>query len=961
MKIKSILIILITFLSVFIISETFGTWYINANKNENMNEVENGISNDYHNIYIQYVTTKMGEAVKSGDPVLVASYTTVAGGTNTITDSVSGSSVGTSSAQSLYNQIYTAFNHTIGSASSGLRNPSFTAAGTAQTAKKEHSRTVNSDGTITIIEYTYSFTLLNTTTSGLLTKTTHYGVTGTITSQTYIQSIERKVETNSDGTILVQKTYKVKDGTVFNRPTITRTNDGEYGFTLNGFLIANSSDISTPSNTPYNFQSTVTKDLWLFAEWNQYTIGGSGADSQSYLTEYVTTLNGTGNIYDGGLDLNLSDDKGYNSYTKTVNLGYGSGTTTIPSSANVLFCMNSGDTDYVAQEGEKVTDSTDHKLADSYVSVDYTNTTNKANTCDYTIVLQNDLVINGNVTIGGYTGSSTEKNCFVNGHIIQNYVKLDLNGYNLTINDGGSLHSFGLITDSVGTSTITVNPGGVIKTQFVIYDVHGGNNTLWGYSKGIAPFYTYSLPYLECKTILKSNGSKSGGLVGFNKLNMGNLGITNLYIPLIGGSDYYMTYSGTDGYVEIDYNEIKTITNSENNDIELKNKFNYKNYIKFKNVQGGFNPDFKVSTGIYIDSIITIERDFDLAFGRITFPISTLFDIEIINSTFNIKQALMMMPGSSFVADGNSTINIGYAGTKTFDKVSAVLYTLPGETKEVLGSISAINEQWVNTGGFQFGMPDGLKGYSVYWSFFKEAQVNIYGTLSFDSASNTLPYTLSGNININNITYDNQVLSNNKVSASTIDTICANGVNLRTYNLDFLSSNNYWFSSDNSISERTVQHKYYTRPLICNDVAYVKDSSITNTYVGTHDYSTALFRRNNGEFYYFDIGSNILEGTDTASALNKTITPKKCTYSVANHWIVDISGNKYILFNGFYAPLSGSSAADYTANIQRMATVTSYSNTTTAPKYTYDFATAPVIYNQETGYWKLDSTRYTPL
>lgn len=963
MKLKTILILLTAFLSVFIVSESYATWYIYANQKEDLTDVDNSLNSDYHNVYIQYVTTKMSDPVETSRSV-INNYTI---SDRTITDSISGTTYSSNAdaTKTIYDKIISSIGGTVGSGKANtqwlvsLKSITWTT-GSAKTAVIGGPRTTSADGnTITYYEDIYNFTLAATVS---FLGTAYYGFTGSITRVYYTQEITRSEDRNSDGTISVQKTYKIKDGEVFNRPNLIRENVENFGFTLNGFLQADSVDVSMVSDKPYDFTKPVTKDLWLFAEWNQYTVGGTGENSKSYLTDYVTTLNGTGSIWNGGTGMNIAQDKGYNSYTNTVNLGYGSGTTTIPSSANVLFCMNSGDTDFGAQEGEQITDATGHKLADSYVSVDYTNTTGKANVCDYTIVLQNDLVIDGSVTIGGYTGSSSAANCFINGHIIGSYVKLDLNGYNLTINDGGVLHSFGLITDSVGTSKITVKPGGTLKTAFVIFDVHGGNNTLWGYSKGISPFYTYSLPYVECKTILHSDGSKSGSLVGFNKLSMGDLGTTNLYIRLIGGNDAYMRFSGTDGFVEIDYNEISNITNTDfaSNDLELKNKFNFKNYIKFKNVLASFNPDFKVNVDVLIQkSGISIPMDVDLEFSRIDFPISTLFDIEVINSTFTLAKSIVFMPGSSFVIDKNSTLIMDYTGNRTYKQVGVNLgfldLTLPGSTKEVLGTIKAIDMPYSNKGGFGFGMPDGLKGYTTYWSYYKEAQVNIFGRLSFTSASNTKPYVLAGNININQISYDNQNLSDMKVSAKLFDEIARAGINFRTYDMDFLSSNNYWMSaSDDSLNKRVVQHQYYTRPLVCNDVAYLKDSTITNTYVGTHDYEKALFTRDNGETYFFDIGNNILVGGED-SALNLSITPVKCTYDNSMKCIV-VGSDRYIYYNGFYAKLSGLNSSEYTANIQRMATISSI---TVKDKGTYQLASAPVKYDQTTGAWTLDSTRYT--
>lgn len=68
---------------------------------------------------------------------------------------------------------------------------------------------------------------------------------------------------------------------------------------------------------------------------------------------------------------------------------------------------------------------------------------------------QNDLIVNGNLYLGGYTGSSSS----IQGYIVNNYVSLDLNGHQLIINNGGMVHSFGYIYDSMGTGD---------KIQFIL-------------------------------------------------------------------------------------------------------------------------------------------------------------------------------------------------------------------------------------------------------------------------------------------------------------------------------------------------------------------------------------------------------------------------------------------------------------------------------------------------------------
>ena len=97
MKFKTILILLTAFLSVFIVSESYATWYINANQKEDLTDVDNSLNNDYHNVYIQYVTTKMSDPVETSRSV-INNYTI---SDRTITDSVSGTTYSSSSSDDI--------------------------------------------------------------------------------------------------------------------------------------------------------------------------------------------------------------------------------------------------------------------------------------------------------------------------------------------------------------------------------------------------------------------------------------------------------------------------------------------------------------------------------------------------------------------------------------------------------------------------------------------------------------------------------------------------------------------------------------------------------------------------------------------------------------------------------------------------------------------------------------------
>lgn len=362
---------------------------------------------------------------------------------------------------------------------------------------------------------------------------------------TYIQNLSIEVSNSSE------YTYVVPKGSTIEKPSLSLE-----GYTFVNYFSANDTNTDS-SGELFDFSQPINQNTVIYAEWT-HMLGDNEQFEENQLTSHINNLTSgnTSNIYAGGAaTFNLNDDSSYSSQSSTVNLGSSSLQTTISSGTTVNFSMNDGRVDVEGRADNSITDPSKHTVGtgenitnDTYISLDYfkekTETVqdlSKKNPRDYTIILQNDLIVNGNLYLGGYTGSSSS----IQGYIVNNYVSLDLNGHQLIINNGGMVHSFGYIYDSMGTGSVEVMPGGNLKTQVVLYDVKGGNTTLWGFSKGISPFENYGFPYLNCEVHFYSNGSQVGTLDVFTKLNLGSLGVTNIYIPFFGKdvSTYLMTYS----------------------------------------------------------------------------------------------------------------------------------------------------------------------------------------------------------------------------------------------------------------------------------------------------------------------------------------------------------------------------------------------------------------------------------
>lgn len=757
---------------------------------------------------------------------------------------------------------------------------------------------------------------------------------------------------------LQETIYKVKKNEMFKKPKISISN-----YTFIGYSNA-TADGSTTNNVSFDFSTPITKNITIIGEWVL-----NNASQNQALTTYVNSLSGSGNIFIGSnASFNITNDSSFNSNLNRVSLGNETLQTTIQSNATVNFCMNDGETDIEARLEESISDSLKHTTGaatsgyisnDQYISLDFYESLTQKNPNDYTIVLQNDLIVNGNLYIGGYTGSSYQ----YSGYIIKNYVSFDLNGHSLIINDGGMVHSFGLITDSVGTGKIEVMPGGNLKTPFVLYDLKGGNTTLWGYSKGICPFENYQIPYLECKINFHVSSTKSGSLDIFTKLNLGSLGVTNIYIPFIGfGSNYLVSCQSSNTSAIVHYEPYDLACLQTKTDTIKQNMSYRKISFTFKDLTATVN---SISTKAAVDLKGIISKTFDLQLDRVIFPISTLIDIHFINSTFNVSQLIKLMPGSTLTMDEQSILNLNYYKDssnntrKKFDDIKVSTKTLPGETKALSGGIVALSlPPSAKTGTNYQNVPSMFYGifggsYSLYWQYFQEATVNIYGTVNFNSG-NDAPYELSGFMNINQFTINGN--NPQKFNATNISSLNSN-VKLQTYSFDLEIVTCVWFEgtsgmlSPNNNSSISSANHFYIQPLVSKDVAYYKEATSSNVITGKFDQYSGIFTKDSGTQAFFYTDNNLLVGSSTESAFNQTASLKDCTYDESFHGITS-EGIRYIYYAGIWCPI----VEDATIPAKAEIVVNTSKLVHNKEKYTdtsYSYATTPFAYNTTYKAWRV--------
>ena len=783
----------------------------------------------------------------------------------------------------------------------------------------EHISTSDITESIEDDTYVYSYTetyrkITKCSVSGFISK--KYSITGT----DYIVTHTKKIIPDS---MNVYYQYTIKNGQKLNRPNINRS-----GYELTDFYLADTTGYQVTSNT-FNFDESVTKSQIIYAAWNKVD------SSTETLTSYVSNLKSTGNVSNGyGANANyyVYNDPTYSFDSNTVNLG----ATTIVSGATLNLCKNDGLVHYESLNGQEISDSSLHiSSTDTYVSLDN-------NVKNYTVVLTGDLTINGNLYIGGYTGNASKS---YQGYIIKDYVEIDLNGYTITINEGGMLHSFGNIKNSKETGSIIVNPGGNLKTQLVCADLKGGNHTLWAYSKGISPFQNYLLPYLNCKVELIGGGSNSGQLDVFTKFNLGSLGLSNIYIPFFGGtSNYFIQFNSKDdkpSKIILDVEEIDVLKKLDN--VVTYNCAYIKNNVSISNsniIVNSINLLGKITVDIPIIGSKTVN--YDLSLDRVDFPISTHFDYNFINSNIKLLQSLIIMPGATFNFDKDSILTLDYYKNsentqieKNYDSVTVYTKTLPGQTKYLSGSISvydkpmygkeSINAQ--NNPNLVYGV--FTTEYKDYWDYFQGGVVNVYGKINFITGNNYSPYELAGNININSYMIDGNNSKTFNITNLKEDT---SNINLKTYKLDCETVGGFWFNSSNITSSSNASsyisaNYFYARPLISNNIAYILDDNMSLS--GTYNSIKEIFTDEVTKKTYFMYCENeLLDTNDTSKSeyqekkINNSIVLTECIVDDVNHVIVS-GENEYILYAGIYFKLTSRNSNTAVVNLTKLSTNTS--------------------------------------
>lgn len=671
-----------------------------------------------------------------------------------------------------------------------------------------------------------------------------------------------------------------------------------------------------PSDSFISLDKTFITDTTLYAIFNKKTLDG---DTKYNLSDTINNTSSGTVDFNAGVavgKLNLSNDFTWLDSEKKVFLGGANTKTTIKEGVKARFIFNDG------------SDSKKNEFNSDSVHVEPVEKNRQ-----YTVVLQNDLIINGQLQVEGNYGVNTSG--ITQGVITKEYMCLDLNGHNITINNGGKLISDGLIIDSVGTGQINVEGGGYLRTLAVIHDYRGGTMTQSYVSKDVFPFQVYQLPYLRCKARVKydqTNGWGSlNGYVNAQALNdvvvAGQTiikGQQEFELNFIGSSDsnYFIkldkpsTYNG-DSYVDVIGYKENSIDETSANNKPFSISQRIKIIINKCSVSiGEFKFDIKVSA-------ISVSVDT----SKYSLPISSFFDLEVKKSFLTLDKRIKFLPGSSLIVDKYSTTLLSYdKKAKRAGQISVLdksYYYYDKNYKYVttdlikLADMSGGKDK--NGNATEANISGDVYGQRVFkdQSFQKyksNPNVQIKGTLLFKTGNDSgMDYQLSGTINLSKIGYTTDgTLSSSTIvnSDNPFSELNKQSVKVITYGYDYMIGN----CSNNS------HVKGFSRPLVSNETAYYNDG--TNSYVGTYE-DDGIFRANSKTYYF---------NNDGEYKTNDTTLPtlKECNYDSNSKIIID-NNQQYIYIANMYCKLTSTDNKTGTVDHTRLS-----GNATVDSKVKYD-------------------------
>ena len=557
--------------------------------------------------------------------------------------------------------------------------------------------------------------------------------------------------------------------------------------------------------------------------------------------------------------------------------------------------------------------------------------------CMARITLQNDVVLSGNLTLGGQTGFiKREDHSFIQsdlhwtqldyqGFAVGTYSEIDLNGYDLIVASSSMLDSFGSITDSSSDhdGNIVLTNGATMYTPLVFEDMYRENSIPESFADGLDYMTMFRCPYTDCNIIFQP-GCKFYGKIW---ISLGNNGVIQTDLYVVGSSDQAV-FQLSEGLIrrETFYNqELYGKVKSSKTNATLKNIA----YQKFRYV---FDGSTVVVNPFQMKGKIS-SINLDLSSLKYQKFIPPYFDFYAYGSNITLREEFVFMPGCYLYADSSTTINFEFDtytvpdGMKSgsFDYASGTTnYSSGGLTLMTTIKVNSFNG--CDTAGNWYDTSKDTKQYEGYgksvwqwtdfWNYYSAipARFDCNATLIFKDG-NTMPYILAGNINF----FDNSGFKQSVLSLVSSD-------KLRLYNSFGQPGPS---TAPINCSHRQVNLAgVYSVPLISNGQFL---TPLNGKFVGdsNSDYSDASYDILNGvvtvnpkiasttpSYFGFMFSDPKGKSENPFYSHNKTSNFADMTNSFSGSWVpldkidaknhrVTYGGQEYIFFTGAFLPISG--------------------------------------------------------
>ena len=654
-------------------------------------------------------------------------------------------------------------------------------------------------------------------------------------------------------------------------------------------------------------------------------------DNHSFIGWYETRSgfysDGSSSLYNGGL-LNNGDTL----YAKYLNKSSASISNNLTSSLTITPSMSHNYNYYYLSSysnnsiSEELTVSNSGKININFSDSNGTYSTALEGT-DKTIkyvsqaeiiaVLDSNLVIDGGTLqlssiLGGNSG-------VLQAQITGKFTALDLNGYNITIRNGGLLNGFGIIFNSADTGGIIVE-NGTINTPFLVYGYKGGGITGASWGNAVAPFTNFLCPYLSVETVFTNAATLLGetSLYARSKKHATTLKlISNSSDSLIQIStgylikrttdykkytqDYLFNYSITDYYDALtsDYRETFVFTNEVSEYVEFIDKELVEQYRTDKCVITQNSLDLNVNVGVTLN----------VSMRYVDFPIPSFFDIYLYNTNLSFNISFQFMPGSYFYSDENSNIyfrkqtdgtydyNI-FAKIITFDRYPySIQYKFKGENSTTSYSFPSGN------------FPNLYVSQSLAFST-EPAEIIIDGNIYFEDYENNYNdsfsfYSIGGRVNL---------------SKQALNMVKSNSSKIMLANLGA----QYIYHEDSDYGIDLAE--YSTKPLISNGKAYFQMETFGEIFEGKFLEEKCIIEFNHEYYFYnFSNQNKSIKSFGILGLLGVLSSPtknnnenkynnllgkfQKCSLHILNNeknlfYISDENNQNYIYLNGAFIPIS---------------------------------------------------------